>query len=86
MIDFIAELLTRLFGKTPWFFKVVQILSVVTAIVTGLPQFLTDAGIIIPDAWNAISSQVVSIASLVATFISQLAVTTSVKEEKNIPD
>ena len=86
MIDFIAELLTRLFGKTPWFFKVIQILSVVTAIVTGLPQFLTDAGIIIPDAWNAISSQVVSIASLVATFISQLAVTTSVKEEKNIPD
>lgn len=86
MVDFIAELLLRLFGKTPWFFKVIQVLSIVTAIVTGLPEFLLEAGVQLPDAWAAISSKVVSVAALVATFISQLTVTTSVKQKENLPD
>jgi hypothetical protein len=86
MSDFFSELLLRLFGKTPWFFKVVQVLAVVTALVTGLPEFLESAGVDLPAAWDAVSSKVVSIASLVAAFIAQLPVTTDVKKKENLPD
>ena len=86
MGNFIAEMFTRMFGKTPWFFNVIKIIGVITALVTGLPEFLNDAGIILPDAWAAIGSKVVSIASLVATFIAQLTVTSEVKKKENIPE
>jgi hypothetical protein len=86
MSDFIKELLIRLLGKTPWFFKVVQVLAVLTAIVTGLPTFLENAGLDLPDSWDIVSSKVVSIAALVGAFVSQLTVTTEVKDKEQLPD
>jgi hypothetical protein len=86
MTDFIKELLIRLFGKTPWFFKVVQVLAILTALVTGLPSFLESAGLDLPDSWDVISSKVVSIAALVGAFVSQLTVTTEVKKRDHLPD
>jgi hypothetical protein len=86
MTDFISELLLRLFGKTPWFFKVVQVLAVLTALVTGLPAFLESAGIDLPGSWDVVSNKVVSIAALVGAFVAQLTVTTDVKKKENLPD
>ena len=84
--DFIVELLVRLFSKTPWFFKVVQIISAIALIVSGLPQLLAQAGVSIPDAWIGTVSQVVSIASMVAIFLAQLTTTTKVKAEEKLKD
>jgi len=86
MTDFISELLLRLFGKTPWFFKVVQVLAVLTAVVTGLPSFLESAGLDLPESWDVVGNKVVSIASLVGAFVAQLTVTTDVKKKENLPD
>jgi len=86
MSDFIVELLVRVFSKTPWFFKVVQIISAVALVVSGLPQLLAQAGVSIPDAWIGTVSQVVSIASMVAIFLAQLTTTTKVKAEEKLKD
>jgi vacuolar-type H+-ATPase subunit I/STV1 len=86
MTDFFVELLVRLFSKTPWFFKVVQIISAVALVITGLPQLLVQAGVEIPEAWTGTLSQVVSIASMVAIFLAQLTTTTKVKEVEKLKD
>jgi len=78
-MNFLNELIIRLFSSKPWFFQVVQIISVATAVVTGLPEFLADSGIHLPAAWEAISSKAVSIAAMVAAFVSQLTVTDKTK-------
>jgi len=86
MTDFFVELLVRLFSKTPWFFKVVQIISTVALVITGLPHLLVQAGVEIPEAWTGTLSQVVSIASMVAIFLAQLTTTTKVKEVEKLKD
>ncbi len=85
-MNFLNELIIRLFSDKPWFFKVLQLLSVATAVVTGLPQFLVDSGIALPAAWEAISSQVVSVAAMVAAFVSQLTVTDKTKKDNGLKD
>ncbi|HMR88497.1 MAG TPA: hypothetical protein PKD51_10100 [Saprospiraceae bacterium] len=86
MTDFFVEVLIRLFSKTPWFFKVVQIISTVALLITGLPQLLDQAGVVIPEAWTGTVSQVVSISSIVAIFLAQLTTTTKVKEVEKLKD
>lgn len=85
-MEFLLELIKRLFAKTPGFFKVVQILSVITALITGLPLLLANAGIVLPEPLNALTSQAVAIAALVATFVAQLTATTAEKRAKGIGD
>jgi len=86
MSDFIVELLVRLFSKTPWFFRVVQIISTVALLVSGIPQLLAQSGVTIPAAWTGTVSQVVSIASVVSIFLAQLTTTTKVKEVEKLKD
>ena len=86
MTDFLAELVVRLLGKTPAFFKIVQIISVVIAIITGLPTFLQSAGVDLPDAWDSVVLQVISVAGMVGAFISQLTVTSEEKAMRQIKD
>lgn len=85
-MNFLNELIIRLFSSKPWFFQVVQIISVATAVVTGLPEFLADSGIHLPEAWEAISSKAVSIAAMVAAFVAQLTTTSAVKKDANLKD
>lgn len=85
-MNFLNELIIRLFSSKPWFFQVVQIISVATAVVTGLPEFLADSGIHLPEALEAISSKAVSIAAMVAAFVSQLTVTDKTKKENGLKD
>jgi L-asparagine transporter-like permease len=86
MNAFVVELLLRLFGETPWFFKVIRIIGIVVAIITGIPALLSNAGVELPESIDAIASQVVAIASIVATFVAQLTVTSSFKKKEHIND
>lgn len=85
-MNFLAELIVRLLGKTPAFFKTVQIITVLVAVITGLPTFLDQVGIDLPEAWDSIVLKVISVASLVGTFIAQLTLTNSEKEAGKIKD
>jgi L-asparagine transporter-like permease len=86
MNAFVLELIVRLFGETPWFFKVIKVLSIITALITGVPLLLSNAGIELPEAINAIASQVVAIAAIVGAFVAQLTVTTSFKKKEQLQD
>jgi hypothetical protein len=86
---FLIELVKRFSAETPWFFKVIRNLSIATALIAGLPQFLlflTNSGVELPDAVFVFSNKVVAVSSLVAAFIAQLTVTKKEKDELNIPD
>lgn len=86
LTDFLLELLIRLFSDTPWFFRVIRIIGSSVAVITGLPLLLANAGIDLPDAIDAISSQVVSIAAIVGTIVSQLTVTSAGKVKEHLKD
>jgi hypothetical protein len=86
LTDFMLELIIRLFSDTPWFFKVIRIIGSAVAVITGLPVLLSNAGIDLPDAIDAISSQVVAIAAIVGTIVSQLTVTTATKKHEHLKD
>ncbi len=91
-MNFLTELIKRFLSDTPWFFKIVRVLSFVVAIVTGIPEVIEsvcqsmEVCITLPDAWSAISSKVISIAAVVSSFIAQLTVTTDQKKAKNLKD
>lgn len=85
-MNFLNEILLRLFSSKPWFFKVVQGISIATALITGLPEWLSSSGVILPEAWMAISSKVVSIAAAVAAFVAQLTVTSDYKAKEGLKD
>ena len=74
IILFFAEMFKRLFAKSPLFFKIIQIVGVIVAVITGLPAFLESVHIVLPDAWSAIESKVISIAALVGAFVAALTV------------
>ena len=86
LTDFLLELIIRLFSDTPWFFKVIRIIGSAVAVITGLPLLLANAGIDLPDAMDAISNQVVSIAAVVGTIVAQMTVTTDAKKKEHLKD
>lgn len=86
MQTFIVELLVRLFSKTPWFFKVVQIIGAVALLISGIPQLLAQSGIDIPDAWTGTVSQIVSIAGFITIIVAQLTTTSEVKKVEHLKD
>lgn len=77
VISFFAELVGRLFSKTPAFFKVIQIVSTLVAVVTGLPTIITALGIPLPASIEGLENKVIAICGLVSLFISSLPVTTA---------
>jgi len=86
LIQFVVELLTRFGAKTPWFFKVVRTVAIIAALITGLPAFLSGAGVELPGAIQSIMSTAVSVASLVAAFVAQLTVTSEEKKARALRD
>ena len=69
--DFIKELIARLFSKNPIFFKIIQVISALVVIITGLPEFLTSIGITLPSNLLALENKTIAIASIVAMIIAQ---------------
>ncbi len=86
LLDFLAELVKRFFGKSPYFFKVVQIVSAIIGIISGLPTALTAMGVDLPDSWDSWILKAVSAASIGALFIAKLTLTQSAKDKLNLPE
>jgi hypothetical protein len=88
-MNFVTEIFVRLFGKTPWFFKAVQIISAIIAVILlgpDLIEAIEQGGFELPVSWKEFVSRAVGIATLVSTFVAQLAVTKDVKEREGIKD
>ncbi|MFZ1786719.1 MAG: hypothetical protein WAT92_00345 [Saprospiraceae bacterium] len=85
-MDFLAELILRFGSKSPSFFKIVQIIASILAVITGLPTALTALGLDLPDTWDSWIMKAVSAASIGALFIAKLTVTSEVKKKENIKD
>lgn len=71
--QFFIQLLHRIVAKTPWAFKVVQILGLIAAVVVKLPDFLSSVGYSVPVTEEPYKTIILT-AGITATIISQLAV------------
>lgn len=69
---FFTELIARLLSSNPKFFKVIQVLSAITALITGLPDFFTSIGVSLPPNLLLLENKSIAIASIVAMIIAQL--------------
>jgi hypothetical protein len=85
-LKFFADILARFISPTPQFFKIMQIIVTGITVIIGLPAFLENSGLDIPEAWEAISSTIVFYGGLLILFISQLTVTTKSKSKLNLKD
>jgi hypothetical protein len=85
-LKFFADILARFISPTPKFFKIMQIIVTVITVLIGLPAFLEDTGVAIPEAWEAISSSIVFYGGLIILFISQLTVTAESKPKLSLKD
>lgn len=86
---FLIEAIKRFSAETPWFFKVIRNISIITTLVTGLPDllsFLTDSGVEIPEFIYIFANKTISISSVVAAIIAQLTVTSAEKKDLGIVD
>jgi hypothetical protein len=75
IILFLKENLQRLFTKSPLFFQIWTIISVILVAITGLPDliaWLSDGGIIIPALWDEKIMVAVAWASRAALIMSLL--------------
>jgi hypothetical protein len=95
ILSFLTELVVRLRSKSPLFFKILQWISIAVTLITGLPEFLTWAGVQnLPDWFTLLQSKVASIAALVGLFLAGLPVdqplptdqpVSNVKEKIDLP-
>jgi hypothetical protein len=89
LIEFLSQLILRLFSKTPWFFKVIQALFGITALILLVPEWVTayeQGGFTLPETWSTAIKTIVGYALVAQTFLAQLAVPADVKKENNIKD
>lgn len=89
MQEFISQLIIRLFSKTPWFFKVVQILSGVVAAILLFPEWYhayQEGGFTLPDKWEDFMQTIIGYALIAQAFLAQLTVPTDVKKKNDLQD
>jgi hypothetical protein len=72
--DYIKEFFKRLTQKSPRFFVVIQYISVIAFVLTGLPAIVEELGIDLSDSLEALQNKIVAYASAVSYIISKLAV------------
>lgn len=63
VLNFLQENLQRIFIKSPLFFRIWQIVSGAAVLITGLPDFLNQFDIVLPEAWQALASKGIAWAS-----------------------
>jgi hypothetical protein len=86
---FLIEAIKRFSAETPWFFQVIRNISILTTLVTGLPDllsFLTASGVELPEFIYIFANKTIAISSIVAAIIAQLTVTSAEKKELGIVD
>jgi hypothetical protein len=78
IIDFLKETWNRLTSKSPLYFRIVQYISTIVAVIMGLPallvHFQSDLGLTFPQWVGDYSSKLVGIAAAVAWVLAKLPV------------
>ena len=72
LLAFLQEFFQRLSTKSPKFFRVIQLITAITTIITGLPEFLKMFNIALPQALSALENKTIAIATMTAFLISKL--------------
>jgi len=72
VLNFLQEMLQRLFTKSPMFFKVWVFISSAFVLITGVPDFLSMFHVQIPNLWNEHVTQAVAWSSRAMLFMSAL--------------
>ncbi|MGN6476324.1 MAG: hypothetical protein ACTHKV_03790 [Flavipsychrobacter sp.] len=70
--QFLAELITRLFSKSPKFFRIIQILSGAVVILSTVIDQLRTSGMVLPPWIDFLSATAVKIGGLTAIIMAQL--------------
>jgi hypothetical protein len=86
---FLIEAIKRFSADTPWFFKVIRNISIITTLITGLPDllsFLTASGVELPSFVFVLANKTIAISSVVAAVTAQLTATSADKKELGITD
>lgn len=89
IVEFLIELGVRFTNNTPWFFRTLQIISGIIAIVLLGPDIIEaieKGGFTLPSTWKDFVSKIVGYATLAATVIAQLTTTTDVKKSEQLRD
>jgi hypothetical protein len=73
-IPFLTDLFVRLFKPTPKFFQVLQVISTILLVISGLPGFLESNGVTLPEPIHSIANKAIGVISIVIIFIAQLTV------------
>ena len=73
--DFLMQTIKRFLSANPSYFKVINIILTVVAVVTGLPGFLAQIGIELPSSLSFFASKTIAIAAIVGRFLTQLTTT-----------
>jgi len=75
-LNWLRETLERLFMKSPKFFKIWQLISTLTMIISGVPYILTALGVHLPEPFSTLSNKVVTFCGATALLMSSLTVKT----------
>ena len=73
--DFLTEAVKRFFSKNPKFFKVINVILALTIAVTGLPTFLAQFGIVLPEWATVLSSKLVAWCAIAGRILVQFTTT-----------
>lgn len=68
--DFFIQFLKRMMSENPTFFKVIQVIALVVALITFIPDLLDQVGITVPH----ILDRAAGIAAIASIFIAQLPI------------
>jgi hypothetical protein len=73
-LNWLRESLQRLFMKSPRFFKIWQLISSLTMLLSGVPYILTALGVNLPEPLSTMSNKIVTYCAATALFMSSLTV------------
>lgn len=71
-INFFVELILRFFGKTPQFFRIVQVAMLVTALIGFIPEINAMLGIEIPIKFEKTFNLVLKVAGVLGVIFAQI--------------
>lgn len=86
---FLIDIVRRFTAKTPWFFKVLQVVAAGVALIFVLPDIVSairQGGFVLPASWDEMVTKLVGYAAVWQVFILQLTATSEDKKEKGIKD
>jgi len=81
--DFFKDVYTRFSSKSPLFFRIIQVISGIATLITGLPAIFEQVGIKF-DTFPSPYRNTVMVASIVGLVISQLTMSTNSPKREDL--